>query len=87
MSSANGKSDQIPFETPDNSSQFSTSVTGHSTEDDSISNDPSQLTEGSFGRLSMEDAESSYTESAHWTSILDGVSQSLTLCAHDREAD
>lgn len=32
----------------------------------------SQLSD-SFGRISLENAETTYVESAHWTAILDGV--------------
>jgi hypothetical protein len=34
--------------------------------------DSSQLSE-SFGRFSLENSETSYVESAHWTAVLDGV--------------
>jgi hypothetical protein len=36
--------------------------------------DPSQLS-GRLGRISIENAEISYVEGAHWTAILDGVCQ------------
>lgn len=39
---------------------------------DQIARDPAQLSDD-FGRISLENTETSYVESAHWTAILDGV--------------
>ncbi len=43
-----------------------------------VSTDRSQLPE-SFGRMSLENSETSYVESAHWSAILDGVNLLLVL--------
>jgi hypothetical protein len=38
----------------------------------SLPSDPSQLPD-SFGRISLENAQTNYVESSHWTAVLDGV--------------
>ena len=43
--------------------------------------DQTQLS-NSFGRISMENAETSYVGSAHWAAILDGVSVSHSVPLH-----
>ncbi|KAJ9621983.1 hypothetical protein H2203_006864 [Taxawa tesnikishii (nom. ined.)] len=41
---------------------------------DQIARDPAQLSDD-FGRISLENTETSYVESAHWTAILDGIAE------------
>lgn len=52
--------------------KLSSSVAEHEVDGNMLPQDPSLLSD-SFGRISLENAETSYVESAHWTAILDGV--------------
>lgn len=47
----------------------------------SETDDQTQLS-NTFGRISLENAETSYVGSAHWAAILDGVSVSHSVPLH-----
>ncbi|KAK9244839.1 fungal-specific transcription factor domain-containing protein [Lipomyces tetrasporus] len=65
--------DQIPANAH-GSSKLSSPVTENGVNGNALPQDPSQLSD-SFGRISLENSETSYVESAHWTAILDGIAE------------
>jgi len=73
MSSLNAAkpTEQISTETH-GSPNFSPSVTEDEVDGNALPQVPSQLSD-SFGHISLENTETSYVESTHWTTILDGV--------------
>ncbi|KAK9433076.1 fungal-specific transcription factor domain-containing protein [Lipomyces doorenjongii] len=86
MSNANvAKSTYVQSNETHSSTNFLSLVNEHEVDGDKLSEDPPSQFSDSFGRISLENSETTYVESAHWTAILDGIAELKDYFEDDHE--